>query len=253
MTTDTNSLHKIDLRKKMVIDLTKKKNIDINQKARVVLALDFSGSMSNHYASGYVQRALERIIPLALRFDDNGSLEVYIFDTKSNKLPDVDLKNFDGYVKKEIMEKYEMGGTNYSPVMENVFKNSYNGNDPAFTKGKGLFGKLFGGSKPETTMDPTYVIFITDGDNSDHGATERLIKEYSKHGIFWQFVGIGNPNNFDFLSKLDTMGGRYIDNANFFPLNDLDEISDEHLYEELLGEFPSWLELAKDKKVLTLS
>ena len=46
------------------------------------------------------------------------------------------------------------------------------------------------------------------------------------------------------------MEGRFIDNANFFALDDIDSISDEQLYERLMGEFPIWLKQAKQKNIL---
>jgi len=48
----------------------------------------------------------------------------------------------------------------------------------------------------------------------------------------------------------DTMDGRFIDNANFFQLNDLNKISDEELYDRLLAEFPTWLREAKIKRII---
>ena len=46
------------------------------------------------------------------------------------------------------------------------------------------------------------------------------------------------------------MEGRYVDNANFFQLNDIMSISDSELYERLLNEFPEWLKEAKQKGIL---
>lgn len=97
---------------------------------------------------------------------------------------------------------------------------------------------------------PTFVFFITDGDNFDQNQTESFIKAVSKYPIFWQFVGIGRER-FSFLSRLDDLPGRYIDNANFFKIDDLSSIADEQLYEKLLNEFPSWLKEVKRKGMLS--
>ena len=48
------------------------------------------------------------------------------------------------------------------------------------------------------------------------------------------------------LKKLDDMTGRVIDNCSFFELDDLDDISEEDLYENMLEEFPSWLKEARE-------
>jgi hypothetical protein len=46
------------------------------------------------------------------------------------------------------------------------------------------------------------------------------------------------------------MEGRFIDNANFFHIKDIEKISDEELYNNLLNEFPEWLAIAKTKGIL---
>ena len=46
------------------------------------------------------------------------------------------------------------------------------------------------------------------------------------------------------------MEGRFIDNANFFHIKDIEKISDEELYNNLLNEFPEWLAEAKTKGIL---
>jgi hypothetical protein len=68
--------------------------------------------------------------------------------------------------------------------------------------------------------------------------------------IFWQFIGIGNGRreSFPFLNELDTMSGREVDNANFFPANST--MSNDDLYENILVEFPSWLKEVKSKGIL---
>ncbi len=92
------------------------------------------------------------------------------------------------------------------------------------------------------------MLFVTDGDNHDPPEAEKAIVQASKSPIFWQFVGIGK-GKFSFLEKLDTMSGRFIDNANFFALNDIGSISDDELYKRMLTEFPSWLREARHKKL----
>jgi hypothetical protein len=75
------------------------------------------------------------------------------------------------------------------------------------------------------------------------------MREASKQGIFWQFVGIGKEK-FNFLQKLDDLTERFIDNADFFKLNDFNSISDEELYDRILTEFPTWLKEAREKGII---
>ena len=231
-------LTKLDLRKELILNITKTLNIE-GIVAEVILALDFSGSMSRMYSDGTVQETLERLLPLGLKFDDNGAIGFYLFDDKFRKLDDITQGNFPNASK--IASKYQMGGTNYSPVINEIVKEN------GTTVTKGFFGL---GKKSEPKKNPTFVIFITDGENGDHSDAEKAIKEASHHPIFFQFVGIGH-SSFSFLEKLDTMGGRYIDNAGFFKIQNLNQISDEQLYNLLLKEFPSWIKEAKNKGLIS--
>lgn len=70
------------------------------------------------------------------------------------------------------------------------------------------------------------------------------LRDCSDKNIFWQFVGIGNAN-YGILQKLDNLSGRFIDNAGFFALDDLDKVSDEVLYSRIFSEFPLWLAQAR--------
>ncbi len=230
-------LKKFDLRKEIVFNLSKNAGI-ANQKAQVILCMDISGSMGDLYRSGFVQEVIERIVPVAMQFDDNGELDLYMFETNCKKHPtNVTLNNIDGFVDREILGKYNFGGTNYSPPIKMIQA------DCTQAK-KGLFG-----SKPVSMQNPAYVIFITDGENSDHREAEAAIKEISKFGVFFQFVGIGSAS-FSFLQRLDTMSGRFIDNANFFQVKDLKSMTDEDLYGKLLAEYPTWLKEARSRDLI---
>lgn len=238
----------VDLRKAtdVVVDLTKNKGI-FGQKAQVVLAIDYSGSMSQLYSSGLVQRVVERLVPIAMAFDDDESLEVHRFSTDCTKIStNVTPTNLDGYVKKYVDNGY-MGGTNYAPAINSIIKNMD-------VNSSGFLKSLFGGNSKKTSDLPTYVIFITDGENSDVSDTKEAMVKASYQGAFFQFVGISRNGNgrFSQLEDLDNMRGRLIDNANFFQLSndDLDKLSDNDLYNKLLTEFPSWVKLAKNENLI---
>ena len=60
---------------KVLIDMSKGSKIDMTKHtARVALAMDYSGSMDWLYDNGSVQETISRLLPIALRFDDNGEL-----------------------------------------------------------------------------------------------------------------------------------------------------------------------------------
>lgn len=239
----TINLDKINIRKQQVIDLKKRIGLE-GQKAQVVLSLDFSGSMSSLYSGGKVQQLVERMLPLGLAFDDNGEVDFYLFENSYKKLPEnITLQNVFGYIDSKVYGKYNMGGTEYAPVINAIVK------DFGGQKSKGGVMGLFA-KKESAKMDlPVFVIMITDGENSDKSAAEKAIIEASNHGIFFQFVGIGGAS-FNFLRKLDTMSGRNIDNANFFEIYDVTSKSDDELYKLLLNEFPSFVKEARQKGMI---
>lgn len=217
---------KINLRKEQINKICLEKKHLNNLVARVVLAVDYSGSMGCMYRSGKVQEVIEKIFPIALKFDDDGQMGVWKFSNDCDQLKDINIKNYLDYVNKEF--KGNMGGTNYSPVIEDIC-NKYVEREP---------------------LDiPTYVIFITDGDCFDKAQSESLIKNISNKNIFWQFVGIGS-SSFSFLEKLDDLSGRYLDNADFFAVDDINMISEDALYRKLLNEFPKWIDFAKNKNLI---
>ena len=110
-------------------------------------------------------------------------------------------------------------------------------------------------------------MFLTDGQPMDKRATTDQITWGAYEPIFWQFMAIGRSKhdrtqkrgllsllasdaNFEFLEQLDQMGGRYIDNANFFSVEDPEAIADDELYELMMEEYPSWVREAPAKGLL---
>lgn len=218
----------ISLLKKSAGIVLEKKNLT-NVTARVGLVLDISGSMRKLYKNGTVQRVVERILAVASQFDDDGALDIWVYDNEFSRLKPVTEHDFEGYVDQYILNNdliHKFGRNDEPPVMEDVIQ-KYTSEDPS--------------------KDPAFIVFINDG------GCKRTIKKpvvsSSDKPLFWQFVGIGD-SNFEVLEKLDEMDGRYIDNANFFHIKDIEAISDNELYDLLLNEFPDWLKEAKEKNII---
>lgn len=223
------SLNLLNLRKETVNLLCLDKKPLQNLTSRVGVVLDFSGSMSELYRNGTVQAVLERLFPIALQFDDNGEMELWIFSSDFHRLENITMANYYGYIK-NVVNRYNMGGTNYAPVMKDIYK-KYMLEEPAAL--------------------PNYIIYITDGDNSDKREALEAITKLSKYPIFIQFVGISNGcSSFSFLEQLDEMDGRYVDNANFFEIKDINNVEDSQLYSQLLAEYPQWLEYPEVKEMI---
>ncbi|EHQ89526.1 VWA domain-containing protein [Desulfosporosinus youngiae] len=229
------NLSKIDLLKKKVSAVLEKKKL-INVLAKVGLVLDISGSMSKLYKGGTVQNLLDRITAVASHFDDDGMLDLWIFDHRFHRLPAVSEKTYEGYIEREILNKAKNGG----------FKGKIFGRNDEPPVIRDVIG-FYTEEQEQRSSLPAFIVFISDGGINKNREIRKLITDAASLPLFWQFVGIGRED-YGILEKLDTMAGRVVDNANFFALDDIDRISDEQLYERLLNEFPQWLKEAKLKK-----
>lgn len=219
----------IDLTKKSLIQLEKKNLLDV--QARVALVLDASGSMNWQYKNGDVQKVVNRLMPLAISFDNNGSFECWAFAQYTTQLDDVSLANVNDFINQTHSgwRNWQVGAriNEEIPAIEAVINYYQKFND-------GL---------------PVYVLFISDGGVGNGRQMQKVLTQAATLPIFWQFVGIGG-RNYGVLEKLDDMTGRVVDNCNFFDLDSITSISDERLYELLLEEFPMWLTEAKAKRII---
>ena len=215
----------ISLVKPLVFEL-KKKNLETTV-AKVGLVLDISGSMVPRFKNGTVQSIVNKTLPLAVQFDDDGELDFWFYGTTARQMDSVNLKNYTRAVPddwKGLM--MELGGRNNEPVVMRMVVDEY-----------------------KDTKIPAYVLFITDGGVNNKKEIRNIITEASHLPIFWQFVGVGGKN-YGVLENLDTMTGRYVDNAGFFALDDFMKVSNEELYARLLEEFPAWLEAIRKKGMI---
>ena len=192
-----------------------------NHTARVAIAMDYSGSMRDMFRNGDVQDVITRLLPIALKFDDNGELESWLFSNAYERLKPVTISNYDNYVKEFMLNaKISMGGTEYAPVLRNIVQ---------YYKDK------------HPSEIPSFIIFITDGDNWDEHETNNIVRELSNYNMFVQFVGIGRDSNFDYLRNLDNLSDRKYDNTGFIAVADMNKMDDECLYTEMLRQYNDWL------------
>lgn len=213
------------------------------QKARVVVVMDNSGSFDDEYQNGTLNEVMTRFAGIARTFDDDGSLDCYIFDSNSEKMPDVTADNCFTYVDKFILPK-RRGGTAYAPVINQIVRE-------------------MGGRKGEKAKTPVFVLFVTDGDNQNEGSTDAqklkvagdAITAASEYPIFFCFLGVDNrykkPDGgimdpkiaagfFKTLAGLDTLTGRKLDNASFFALEGTEAFGNNDVLNAMMAEFPRW-------------
>lgn len=204
-------------------------------RARVVLVIDKTGSMSAQYKRGVVHRVVERMVPVALELDDDGRLETYLYGSSFARLPDLGADNLATWPDTYLHLRGTRGGINYALI------GGVNNELPILTE-------IMSGLTPGAPV-PTFVLFFTDGGFSQRAAITDLIRRASHLPAFFQFVGVGRAN-YGLLTDLDDLDGRLVDNVGFFELDDIDSVPDADLYTRLLSEFPSWVTAARAAGVL---
>ncbi|WP_018567541.1 vWA domain-containing protein [Streptomyces sp. PsTaAH-124] len=229
------SLSKVEETAPALVSLYKSAGVSLTkhgltgQRAAVYLVLDHSGSMSPYYRDGSVQALADRVLGLAAHLDDDGRVPVVFFSTGVDAVTEIALADHEGSVQRVAAGLGHMGRTHYDVAMDAVI-------DHYLDCG---------------ATDPALVVFQTDGGPSSKAAAERHLCKAAKLPLFWQFIGFGNARSrqFDFLRRLDELAvpaRRVVDNAGFFPAGrDPRRMSDEELYDRLVGEFPQWLAAAR--------
>jgi hypothetical protein len=212
------------------------------------------------YTKGQVQETVYRMFPLGVHFDDDEELETWAFALKSKKLSNVSFANYDKYVTtenvgwKNWMLELDSRYNNEPAVIRDVITYFTGLTAPEVkTEKTGLFSSKVVTSNEFapaiTSKTPIFVLFISDGGVSKNDEIEFLIRWSSTLPIFWQFIGIGG-SNYGALEKLDNLSGRYIDNADFFDIDNLKQLTEAQLYDKMMTEFPKWLENAHSKGMI---
>ncbi len=217
--------------------------------AEVVASVDLSGSTQDLYTRGVMQEAIQRFLPIALNFDDNGEVPVYGFNDGSNiaELAPLTSKNYQEYVRREILGNSSIpkwGGTDYSPVIWEALQDlGFHRLVPASPKPQGFWKKLLGGEdneggiwqlcKESKSKLPALYYHLTDGECSrpDEAKTRAVIEQCVavKVPMYFNFIGIGR-GNFQFIEAL----GEDYPNVGFTNIHDLETAATDEAFYELL-------------------
>lgn len=263
------SLEKFEQKAPELISLAKKAKFSLSKfnlediQAEVSFVLDASGSMTGQYQQGQVQSVVERVFPLAAHFDNNDSMESWAFADKQQQLSAIGFDNYKDFVNKDNggwqawMSRLNSSYNNEPVVMRAIIKHFFGLDAPKLEKSSG--GGFFGFGKKsgnENTFAPKvaprlpiWVLFISDGGVAHNEDIEFLLKWSSTLPIFWQFMGIGG-SSYGALEKFDDLTGRFIDNADFFAIDNLKSVSEQELYDKMVQEFPQWINLAKSHNMI---
>lgn len=205
-----------------------KNNIPEGLIMQVKMQLDVSGSFERDYDRGTINELVNRLIPLAMRFDDNGSLEAYAFSSRAVKTRDVTAADFDSYINAKFLRDAKdvlWLGTKYSTALQLLKED--------ISPKKSFLGSLFGGKKQAAADNvPNFVMFITDGENdgSDERKTEELLAEFAERKTYVQMIGVGY--GFSFLERMKNK----FPHVGFVNFSDIANTSDEDMYKKLLDD-----------------
>jgi hypothetical protein len=224
------SFDKIQADAPSLVKLAKKAQFGLSKhgldgaQAKVALCLDHSGSMRALYAKGMVQQLAERVLALATQLDDDGAIDVFLFDTGATYAGELRLHEHAGAVDR-LRSGRRMGTTDYAGAMR-------------------LVREHFADEQL-----PVYVLFLTDGSPDNRTLAKQELVAASQRNIFYKFLGVGE-GPFDFLRRLDDLRGRAVDNAHFVESDDIDAVGDQQFFDLLLIEYPEWLTAARSAGVL---
>ena len=230
----------LEKRAEKVTIVLEKRKLKAIPPVRVGLVVDTSGSARGLFQSGTMQETVDRLLAVAMKFDDNGELDMWHFNSAFASLKTAVKDDYGSYVNGSIMSRRDLwGGTVYSDVMQAVVDNYF----PAVKApvARGLLGGLFGKKEAATTAAaelPAMCFFITDGQcGSNERATEAVLRAAQDKNVYWNMVGVGDAREFKFLVKMADA----LPNVGFVNLNSL-SITDEQIYEELISEeFCEWV------------
>lgn len=234
--------------------ILEKRNIP-SLTAEVVTLLDVSGSTRDLYKHGVVQSAVQRIVPVALNFDDNGDIPVYVFDGEFAQIDEPLTKdNYATFVRNEIVDDPDVpkwGNTTYAPVITQSLVDLGFYSEGVVAKTSGFLKKLFGGGSDaqatpasfkssSKTKLPAIIYIITDGENTDKEDTNYVLEGAAQANseVYFNFIGVGSEN-FRYLKQI---ADRY-PNVGFAQIHDLERTANsDDIYQYLIPEeLTTWL------------
>ena len=247
--TDVINLKKVEAKAEAVTISLAKKGITKTPPLRVVADYDVSGSMQGLFSRGVVQKAADQVLGVAFKFDDDGQVDSFIFDSRAAYVGTATVEDYGSFVTDTILSRQDLwDSTNYGRCLQANMDFLFGAGvrSKVFVPGKkGLFGTSKGSWQEKVAKsegkDPALVLFFTDG-SPDRGMNDesfRIIKDAQDRNVpvYFALIGIGNAN-FAVLKKL----ADDFDNCGFVNLSRFD-MSDAELYDALVGtdEFIAFL------------
>lgn len=211
----------LDLKKSLELNLAKAEIIEVPAMA-VKLLVDKSGSMSREFSNGWVQNTIDLFLVAAMKFDDDGVLQIGFFNHEFKETPEVTEADAGTYIRRNSI--YPDGGTAFAAGIK-----AFKGSSSEVVK-TGFFNKLLSRGTVKEKPTPVYIAMITDGENSDSTEFERQLA--SLDNTFVQIVGIGSGVNKRYL---DGVAARF-KNVSAIYLPNPSSVTPDNFYEALLND-----------------
>lgn len=217
-----------------LLDLTKSLELNL-QKAEIYtvpvmavkLLVDRSGSMSSEFASGWVQSTIDLFLAAAMKFDDDGVMQIGFFNTRFIETPEVTESDAGKYINANGI--FADGGTSFA---EGLRKFKYSSEDVVEEK-RGFLSSIFSRKANQKSAEkptPVYIAMITDGENSDKRDFETQLA--SLENTFVQIVGIGTGVDQKYLNAV---ASRY-ENVSVLYLPNPKTVTADSFYDKLLND-----------------
>ncbi|MER5379145.1 VWA domain-containing protein [Streptomyces sp. NPDC002688] len=240
---------RLSLRKEQVA-VSLRKHGAVGVRARVILVLDASGSMSFLYSKGVVADVVERMAAVAAQLDDDGEMQAWTFASNPARLPDLAVGDLPEWLERHV----RVGELTLFRRSKKPRKGMLPGQVDMRAVGiqneeQKVIAEVRTYVREHPAPDPTLVLFFSDGGVYRNKEIEKELREAVDEPIFWQFVGLGR-SNYGVLERFDTLPGRRVDNVGFFAVDDISHVPDPELYDRLLSEFPSWVSEARRLDIL---
>lgn len=105
-----------------------------------------------------IQDTHDRILGIALKFDDNGEVDTWTFTEGYNRLPTATPDNYGSYISDHVLEARidKWGGTQYAPVMNDIVDFFFRAPEPSPKREekRGFLSRLFGGATRRPRRSP---------------------------------------------------------------------------------------------------
>ncbi|WP_028804060.1 VWA domain-containing protein [Streptomyces sp. 142MFCol3.1] len=234
---------RLSLRKEQVAVSLRKHGVE-GVRARVVLVLDASGSMSFLYSRGVVADVVERMAAVAAQLDDDGEMQAWTFASNPARLPDLVLGELPEWLELHVrvgeltLFRRKKPRKGLRPGQVDMRAVGIQNEEQK------VIAEVRSFVRENPAADPTLVLFFSDGGIYRNKEIENELRGAVEEPIFWQFVGLGR-SNYGVLERFDALPDRRVDNVGFFAVDDISTVPDPELYDRLLSQFPAWMSAAR--------